>query len=72
MDENHSTDVVSLIFILLGIIFIILPYVFIFSKTGYSKWLGVLMVVPGFNFILLYFLAFSRWPVLIEKKIDHD
>ncbi len=40
----------------------ILPFWFIFSKAGYSKWLSLLMVVPLVNLVLLYFLAFSRWP----------
>lgn len=43
---------------------IIVPFWFIFSKAGYSKWLSLLMVAPLVNVILLYFLAFSRWPSL--------
>lgn len=39
-----------------------LPFWFIFSKAGYSKWLSLLMVVPLVNVILLYFLAFAKWP----------
>ena len=42
--------------------FIILPFWFIFSKAGYSKWLSFLMVVPIVNIAMLYFLAFSTWP----------
>ena len=41
---------------------IIVPFWFIFKKAGYSQWLGVLMVVPIVNLVLLYFLAFSNWP----------
>jgi hypothetical protein len=41
---------------------IIVPFWFIFSKAGYSKWLSLLMLVPMVNLILLYFLAFSEWP----------
>jgi hypothetical protein len=43
---------------------IILPFWFIFSKAGYSRWLSLLMVVPVVNVVLLYFLAFSNWPSL--------
>jgi hypothetical protein len=43
---------------------VILPFWFIFSKAGYSKWLSLLMVVPLVNVLLLYFLAFSKWPSL--------
>ena len=41
---------------------VILPFWFIFPKAGYSKWLSLLMVVPLVNVILLYFLAFAKWP----------
>ncbi|MDZ7753185.1 MAG: hypothetical protein U5S82_16375 [Gammaproteobacteria bacterium] len=43
---------------------IIVPFWFIFSKAGYSKWLSLLMIVPLVNVILLYFFAFSKWPIL--------
>lgn len=41
---------------------VIVPFWFIFSKAGYSKWLSLLMVVPMVNVILLYVIAFSKWP----------
>jgi hypothetical protein len=41
---------------------IIVPFWFIFSKAGYSKWLALLMAFPLVNVILLYFIAFSKWP----------
>ncbi|MHB1197968.1 MAG: hypothetical protein ACYCZ6_00095 [Polaromonas sp.] len=41
---------------------VVVPFWFIFSKAGYSKWLSLLMVVPVVNLIALYFLAFSEWP----------
>jgi hypothetical protein len=43
---------------------VIVPFWFIFSKAGYSKWLSLLMVVPIANVILLYFLVFAKWPSL--------
>jgi hypothetical protein len=43
---------------------LIVPFWFIFSKAGYSKWLSLLIVVPLVNVILLYFLAFAKWPSL--------
>jgi hypothetical protein len=50
--------------ILVVVLAVILPFWFIFSKAGYPKWLSLLMVVPLVNVILLYFLAFSKWPSL--------
>ena len=47
---------------------IIVPFWFIFRKAGYSQWLGLLMVVPIVNLVMLYFLAFSDWPRLGERE----
>lgn len=47
---------------LIMVVLIVLPFWFIFLKAGYSKWLGLLMVVPIVNIVMLYFLAFSTWP----------
>ncbi len=52
----------GLIMFLIMTILIILPFWFIFSKAGHSKWLSLLMVVPMVNIVMLYFLAFSTWP----------
>jgi len=41
----------------------------IFSKAGYSGALGLLMLVPIANFIMLLVLAFGRWP--IHGELDH-
>ncbi len=51
----------GLIMWLIFVVLIILPFWFIFSKAGYSKWLSLLMVVPIVNIVMLYFLAFSTW-----------
>jgi hypothetical protein len=51
---------------------IILPFCFIFKKAGYSSWLGLLMVVPIVNLVLLYFLAFSEWPKGPSREGSRD
>jgi len=51
-----------MITMLVMMVLIILPFWFIFSKTGYSEWLSLLMVIPIVNIAMLYFLAFSKWP----------
>ena len=40
----------------------------IFARTGYNGALGILMVVPGVNLILLFVLAFMRWPIERELR----
>ncbi len=41
---------------------IVIPFWQLFSKAGFSGWLSLLMLVPLFNVLALYFLAFSDWP----------
>jgi len=40
----------------------------IFSKAGYPGVLGLTMLVPLLNVIMVLFLAFSEWPVLKELE----
>jgi hypothetical protein len=51
---------------------IILPFCLIFKKAGYSQWLGLLMILPIINLVLLYFLAFSTWPNDKAQDSPHD
>ena len=46
----------------LGFGVIVIPFWQIFKKAGFSPWLSVLMAVPVLNAVMLYFLAFARWP----------
>ena len=64
---SMNLEPAELIMILFMWVLIILPFWFIFPKTGYSKWLSLLMAVPMINIIMLYFLAFSNWPSQGEK-----
>ena len=52
----------GLIMWLIMVVLVVLPFWFIFLKAGHSKWLGLLMVVPIVNIVMLYYLAFSTWP----------
>ncbi len=53
--------------IILSIVFIWL-YCRIFSKAGYCWALGLLMLVPIVNVVMLCILALGDWPVLIELR----
>ena len=63
--------VIFLIFIIPLVLIIvavkILVFCKIFSKAGYSWALGLLMLVPIANIIMLFVLAFAEWP--IEREL---
>ena len=46
----------------------ILIFCKIFSKTGFSWALGLLMLVPIANIVMLFVLAFAEWPVQRELR----
>jgi hypothetical protein len=50
------------------LILFIVPFWKIFSKAGFNGWLSLLMLVPGVNIILLFYLAFAEWPILKGPK----
>ncbi len=54
--------------LLIILLVLVLPLWKIFSKAGYSGALGLLALIPGLNFLMLLFLAFSKWP--IESKLE--
>ena len=71
MDENITNageTLLGLLLILSFLFIIITPFWVIFSKAGLSRWLSFFMVLPVFNIIFLYILAFSKWPALKRKS----
>lgn len=47
---------------LLWVVVIVLPFWKIFSKAGFSGWLSLLLLLPLVNLVVLYVVAFVRWP----------
>ena len=52
-----------MIFGIICVVAIIIPFWFICKKAGFSPWLSLLNFVPLGNLILLYVLAFAEWKV---------
>ena len=43
-------------------------------KAGYSRWMGLAMVVPLVNVVLIVLFAFTTWPIeteLFETRLAH-
>ncbi len=47
--------------LVIGIV-VVIPAWRICQRTGYPGGMGVLILIPVVNLILLYFIAFSEWP----------
>lgn len=44
-------------------IVVVIPAWRICQRTGFPGWLGVLVLIPVVNLVLLYVIAFADWPV---------
>lgn len=49
-------------------ILVVIPTWRICKRIGYPGWMGVLILIPLANLILLYFIAFSDWPANKSKQ----
>jgi hypothetical protein len=52
-----------MVFGLICVAVIIVPFWFICKKAGFSPWLSLLNIVPLGNLALIYVLAFAEWKV---------
>ncbi|MDR3772594.1 MAG: hypothetical protein P4L26_04545 [Terracidiphilus sp.] len=58
-----------LVFLVVIMAAIIVPFWFIFKKAGFSPWLALINMVPLGPLILLYVLAFAEWKVIPAPQI---
>jgi hypothetical protein len=63
----HELYFAHWLWLLAWIALILPPFWKIFAKAGFSPWLALLVLVPLVNLIVLYVVAFSRWPALPER-----
>lgn len=73
--EPNIAPVFSIVFLifLIPVVMIIvavkiLIFCKIFSKTGYNWALGLLILVPIANIVMLFVLAFAEWPIQRELR----
>ena len=41
---------------------VVVPFFQLWKRTGHSGWISLLMLIPIVNLVMLYVLAFKRWP----------
>lgn len=69
MEGGSAIGILMFLLFWLGFLFIIgLMWWKIMAKTGYHGALGILMMVPVANIIMMGVLAFKEWPVQAEHK----
>lgn len=51
----------------LNIVLVVWPFCRIFSRAGYPWALGLLMMVPIVNIVMLFVLAFGNWPIFRKQ-----
>lgn len=76
--HSSGADVAPLVagamFLIAGLIGLLVTLLYvlvfckIFSKAGFSWALGLLILVPIANIIIMFYLAFADWPVLKEVR----
>jgi len=62
MDNGGFSTGFAIMMIVFTIVMLI-PYVLIIRKAGYSGWWVLIMLIPLVNFIMLWVFALARWPV---------
>jgi len=67
MMQNMGLPGLLVMLIIYGSI-IVIPFYQLWKKSGHNGWIALLMLVPFLNFIMLYVLAFKKWPVLEDRK----
>lgn len=56
-----------LVWVALAVVAILLPACRVCIKAGYPSWVGIVAMVPVLNVLLLWFFAFSQWP--LERRL---
>jgi uncharacterized membrane protein YhaH (DUF805 family) len=61
------TGTVGIVIAVLAWLILLLAYVRVIQKAGYSGWWVLIGLVPVVNIVMFLVFAFSRWPVLREN-----
>ena len=69
MGRLGGAELIILLFIAGIAVVALVPWFFIYKKTGYHPAMGCLMFIPLVNIIMLFVLAFSQWP--IERELEN-
>src|SRR3954464_15992368 len=57
-----------LFFMLIIVVMVVGMWGLMFKKAGYNFWLGLLMLLPEANFIMMIWFLVAKWPVQQEVE----
>ena len=63
-----NLGITELLIVMAILLTLTVPFWMIFSKAGFPAYLALLMLVPGVNLVMLFYLAFAEWPALRERR----
>ena len=55
---------IILLLLVIGPLLLVWPAARICRRAGFSPWLGLLILVPLANILLLWYIAFTPWPAV--------
>jgi len=63
---DHTTGLAmrELVILVLVAAVVVWPFCRVYSRAGWSPWVGLLMVIPLVNLITLWVFAYAQWPAL--------
>jgi hypothetical protein len=64
LDATSIQVIPVLLVLFLMALFAIFVYGRIFSKAGYSTWLGLTIFIPLINIVVLIWFAYADWPAM--------
>jgi hypothetical protein len=53
-------------------VFFVVPFWKLFKRTGFKPVFSIIALIPGGVVLLLWVVAFAKWPAFAEKKKDSD
>ncbi len=61
--------IIAIVYIAM-IAFFVYCYYKIAGRAGYNPWMGLLMLVPLVNLVVLYMFAFKQWPIETQGSVN--
>ena len=73
MDRNYALGggliaLIAICFLAFALVIALLLWGTIYKKAGYSRAVGLLMLIPLVNFIVLIWFAVTKWPLEAEVE----